>query len=448
MMINKFKKFLKQVQDDSVPTPRRCHAELVSVSIFCFIILFIYCSTANAQQLVSKPFVGHTTKNEINIWCLFKNADTVYLKNSDEQTKVFIYKKEHCFKKFLPVNCRFDALKEDQLYAVQYSFDNKTFLPLIAAKTNSDSVADFSFLAGSCAFVPTGANAAMKPGTSLSIFDRMKEDSANFMLWLGDNLYYFLDYRSYKTQLKRNIKTRLKAPVNAFLNSKQQYAIWDDHDYGSDNSDGTFKHKKSSLDVFQQFWPNPKNDVNNYYTFHQQDCQFFMLDDRYNNENDNIVLGKTQLDWLKDELLKSTAAFKFVCIGMQALNPISTLECFYKTEKEYKELIAFIKEHHISGILFLSGDRHHGELMKIKEPDLYPLYDFTTSPLTMYPIKLSKKSSEYVNPDKVEGTYFPSYNYGKISVSGESSNRKCVLELKDKEGKTRWTHEIWAKDLQ
>lgn len=152
-----------------------------------------------------------------------------------------------------------------------------------------------------------------------------------------------------------------------------------------------------------------------------------MLDDRYNNEKDKTVLGKTQLDWLKQSLLQSNATFKFICIGMQALNPVSYLECFYKTEKEYKELIAFIKEHRISGILFLSGDRHHGELMKIQEPNLYPLYDFTTSPLTMYPIKLNTKSSEYNNPNKVAGTYFPSYNYGKFQLKANQKIENAYL---------------------
>ena len=124
------------------------------------------------------------------------------------------------------------------------------------------------------------------------------------------------------------------------------------------------------------------------------------------------------------------------------------LPAHLKTEKEYKELIAFIKEHHITGILFISGDRHHAELMRIKEENLYPLYDFTTSPLTMYPVKISKKSREYENPDKVKGTYFPSYNYGKVSVTGASENRKCIIELKDKKGKVIWTREIPANELR
>lgn len=415
-----------------------------------FIVLLIQMInyTAFGQKLVSQPFIGHTTEHEINIWCMFKNTDTVFIKNSDNQTKFFIYKKEDCFRKFLPVNCKFNNLTENHTYTIQYSFNNKNFFPLITAKTGNDTINDFSFLAGSCAFIPTGFNGVIKPFTSLKIFNYMKTDSADFMLWLGDNLYYIFDYHSYKGQLKRNIKTRMKKKLSAFLHSKQHYAIWDDHDYGSNNSDGSFSAKTSSLNVFQHFWPNPQNDTFNYYTFKRKDCQFFMLDDRYNNSNDKIVLGNTQLDWLKNELLKSTATFKFIGIGMQALNPISTLECFYKTEKEYKELITFIKEHHITGIIFISGDRHHAELMRIKEDNLYPLYDFTTSPLTMYPIKISKRSSEYINPNKVEGTYFPSYNYGKISISGTPNNRKCIIELKDRKGNMVWKREISANELK
>lgn len=415
---------------------------------FIILLFQLYNYTISAQTLVSKPFVGHTSINEINIWCMFKNADSVFIKCSDEQTRLFIYHQELCYKKYLPVNCKFNALQENTSYDIQYSFDKQHFFPLTSAKTSTDSVKDFSFLAGSCAYIGTGFNRVMKPFNSLKIFNYMKKDSAHFMLWLGDNLYYLLQRHNYKAELKRNIKTRLNKKLNAFLYSKQQYAIWDDHDYGTNNSDGTYKYKTASLNIFQQFWPNPKNDTFNYYTFKQQDCQFFMLDDRYNNENENIVLGNKQLTWLEEELLRSDGTFKFICIGMQALNPLSTMECFYKTKNEYNELIRFIKEHHIPGILFISGDRHHGQLMKIEEKGLYPLYDFTTSPLTMYPVNISRRSLEYKNPAEIKGTFFPNYNYGKISIFGGNKNRKCTIELKDKKGKVVWKYEIQAENLK
>ena len=415
---------------------------LLHITLFLFIHFGVL-----SQQLVSQPFIGHTTGQEINVWCMFRKAAVVYLKIDGQPVKIFQYNKELSFRKYLPVNAHFDGLSPNHIYNIEYSFDNKQFYPLIATHTAADSIADFSFLAGSCAFIGTGFNRAIKPFNSLKIFKTMTNDTTDFMAWLGDNLYYVLQRQNYKAQLKRNIKTRLNKKLCSFLSSRQQYAIWDDHDYGTNNSDGTFKYKETSLNIFQQFWPNPKNDSFNYYTFRHQDCQFFMLDDRYNNEQENIVLGDRQLHWLENELLQSRGTFKFICIGMQALNPLSTKECFYKTDDEYKRLIAFIKEHRISGVLFISGDRHHAELMKINEPDLYPLYDFTTSPLTMYPVKIGKKSSEFINPNKLPDTYFPSYNFGKISVTGVSGQRKCRIELKNKYGTVIWAYEIPASEL-
>ncbi len=416
-------------------------------------IVLAGCSVdAFSQQLVSSSFIGHTSAEEVNIWCMFKKADSVFLQIRQSgnilSEQRFLYQKEFSYKKYLPVNARFTGLQKNNTYQVYYSTDHRQYYHLQDVHTNNDAMKDFSFLAGSCAFIGTGFNRALKPFNSLKIFRYMQQDTADMMLWLGDNLYYVLQRQHYKAQLKRNVKTRLNGKLNAFLASKQQYAIWDDHDYGTNNSDGTFKYKSSSLNVFRQFWPNPVHDSFNYYTFRREDCDFFMLDDRFYNEHDSIVLGARQLQWLKDALAASDGTFKFICIGMQALNPLSTKECFAKTKEEYEALIEFISSQHITGVVFLSGDRHHGELMCVADKVGYPLYDFTTSPITMYPVKISSKSAEHENPYRIPQTYYPSYNYGKITVTGDDGQRKCVLELKNKAGNTVWTREISAAELK
>jgi hypothetical protein len=66
---------------------------------YYFIVLlsvFQY-SIAHAQKLVSQPFTGHTSSNEITIWCMFKNVDTVYIKNSDGQVKTISFNKARKF---------------------------------------------------------------------------------------------------------------------------------------------------------------------------------------------------------------------------------------------------------------------------------------------------------------------------------------------------------------
>ncbi|MFQ5739432.1 MAG: iron-containing alcohol dehydrogenase, partial [Acidobacteriota bacterium] len=45
--------------------------------------------------------------------------------------------------------------------------------------------------------------------------------------------------------------------LQPLLRSRPQLAIWDDHDYGLNDSDRTNPVKKEALRVFQQYWANP-----------------------------------------------------------------------------------------------------------------------------------------------------------------------------------------------
>jgi alkaline phosphatase D len=50
------------------------------------------------------------------------------------------------------------------------------------------------------------------------------------------------------------------------------------------------------------------------------------------------------------------------------LNPIMPFEAFGKFPDDQKRLIDFIREPRVPGVLFVSGDRHHTELIKRVEP--------------------------------------------------------------------------------
>ena len=89
-----------------------------------------------------------------------------------------------------------------------------------------------------------------------------KDDRSKYMVWMGDNVYLLLNhdlknnYRIYK----RYIGVRKQKNMNRFLSSnKQHYATWDDHDFGPNNCDGTFKNAHLTTSAFRQFWPNPKS---------------------------------------------------------------------------------------------------------------------------------------------------------------------------------------------
>ena len=66
--------------------------------------------------------------------------------------------------------------------------------------------------------------------------------------------------------------------------------------------------------------------------FQWGDVDFFLLDNRYFRspnyltEGEKTILGKEQLEWLIDALVKSRAPFKMVAIGGQVLNTAEKYE--------------------------------------------------------------------------------------------------------------------------
>ncbi|MCB0513144.1 MAG: alkaline phosphatase D family protein [Bacteroidetes bacterium] len=422
---------------------------LKPLKIFLILGLILVPLIGNAQKLVSKPFVGAKDHQSVKVWCLFKKADTIHFTIEDEQQKIIatqskIFNKKEAFKQYFPIILNFENLTPNTKYTIQYLINHQKH-ELIQLQTEDDAIQNFSFLTGSCAFVGTSFNRMVKPFNNLKILESMAQDSANYMLWLGDNIYYIFEKNSPKRQLKRNIQVRLNKKMSTFLNSKEQYAIWDDHDYGSNNSGADFKHKNSSLNVFQQFWPNPIHEQLNYYTFQKEDVQFFMLDDRF-YKDDTLALGRQQLDWLIYHLRQSDATFKIIAIGTQALNKSGTHECLYNAKEEFDKLMLSINQYKINGIFFITGDRHFAELVKMDSIIGYPLHDFTTSPISMYPLK--KKASEIMSNPNIEGTYYNKNNYAKISFSGIGQDRKCIISLKGRNGETIWNYTILVKELQ
>jgi alkaline phosphatase D len=146
------------------------------------------------------------------------------------------------------------------------------------------------------------------------------------------------------------------------------YAIWDDHDFGPNNSDGTEANKADSLVAFKEFWANPGfGEADNpgcYFTFTRGDVQFFMLDCRYYRSPnkapvgpEKTMLGARQLEWLKRELLASKARIKILATGSE-WQTHSSDDSWKMFLDERNALFDWIEEQRIEGVILLSGDRH------------------------------------------------------------------------------------------
>jgi alkaline phosphatase D len=393
-----------------------------------------------------------------------KSVSLQYKKKGDAKTKTVIYKGQ-LGNDFNPLQITVGGLDVNTTYEYQFIIDGK----LSNAKgqfTTKDlwqyrkPVPEFSFLTGSCSYFNEPAfdrkfsdlvrldRPATPYGKDSSIFETMAKEKSAFMLWLGDAWYTReVDYNSEWGLWYRAHRDRSLPVLQNFLKSMSQYAIWDDHDYGPNDIGKNYILKEARRKVFMNYFCNSYADV-----------EIFMTDDRWWRSEDKIkdsvdgkpnpekrMLGKEQMDWLKSSLLHSPATFKIVAVGSQVLNPVSPFDKWWDFPAEYNELMNFIKEYKIRGVVFLTGDRHHSEIIKVDRPGHYPLYDITVSALTSsgYPFTSVEKN----NPYRVIG-FEQKQNYARFSFSGKLGERKMTVQYLGLKGENLGEWSVTEKELR
>lgn len=320
---------------------------------------------------------------------------------------------------------------------------------------------EFSVAFGSCAHLQ---DAFERPGSTWGadyrIYDAVAAKSPDLMLWLGDNVYFREpEWTSLEGMSARYRAYRSLPALARLLRATSHVAIWDDHDFGPDNSDGSFVGKANALAAFQRYWPNPTSGLPGTPGVFTQvsygDVDFFLLDDRfyrypnrYPRIADKAMFGAAQLDWLKRALVASNATFKIVASGGQFWNARNMgFEALHNFPAEHRALLDWITGRRIRGVVFLSGDVHYGSLLRIARPDGYPLYEFTSSPLTAG-VFTGLTEAERSNPDLVPGTLVMERNFGMLRFAGPRRGRTLNLESYDWNGTLLWRHALRAAAMR
>jgi alkaline phosphatase D len=325
---------------------------------------------------------------------------------------------------------------------------------------NPADAAELVVAIGSCHYIDH-PNPAFRGvgGGDYQVFDAIAAKRPDLMLWLGDNVYLqtpdFLDPASMAARYRQN---RAFAPLQKLLTSTAHLAILDDHDHGPNDSDGSYVLKGESQRLFQRYWPNPTYGLpgvaGSFGWARLGDVEFFLLDNRYyrypNRYPDGpekTMFGAAQLEWLKRALLGSRARLKIVAGGSQFWNRASRFEGLHAFAHEQARLADWLLERRIDGVVFVSGDRHFGELLRTERAGAYPLYEYTSSPLTASPATRID-AAERDNPDLVPGTLHGRRQFGLIRVSGPGGARRVAFEAYDSDGALLWRHEVAANDLR
>ncbi len=445
--------------------------------LFCFVIQIAALVSIAQSGLVSGPMLGQIELRSAKIWVEVKpgsTADLWYWKQGRMQEAQRIRQTTDAAQWFAPLTFTIGGLDVNTTYEYQIIAEPQATQ---RKPTRADGifttkdlwqwrkpVPDFSFLAGSCAYFnePPYDRPGRPYGGDSSIFETMAKENAAFMLWLGDNWYTReVDYFDAWGMWYRASRDRSSPVLRNFLKAMPHYAMWDDHDYGPNDIGKHFILKETAREVFSKYWANPSYGMQGqgvYSIVSYGDVDIFMMDDRWWRSADNMpdsingqpnpnkqMWGKEQMEWLKNALLYSRAPFKIIANGSQILNPVSPFDKLANCPAEYQELMSFLEANRINGVLFMSGDRHHSEVIKVDRPSQYPLYDITVSPLTSGTHRFGGPEKD--NPYRVYGLD-EKQNYGKISVTGERNKRKLTVAFFGVKGEALGEWTVSENDLK
>jgi alkaline phosphatase D len=429
------------------------------------VILFLSASSLSfsQSQLINGPMVGYSAMRESAVWVQTDGEASVSLIYYTIPTGSEAVKKYRSEPVQTSVESAYtatlvaDSLEPGRTYTYQVEvdgeildFDYPTTFKSQELWQHRTEPPNWTMAMGSCTYINEKKyDRPGKPyGGDYQIFESIFEQSPDMMLWLGDNTYLReVDWDSKSGFQHRYKHSRDVDEMRPLLGSANNYAIWDDHDYGPNNADRSYIHKNWALETFKEFWANPsygfKDEECATTMFTYNDAAFFMLDNRWfkspndRKTGDRVYLGKKQIQWLIDALVTSKATFKFVAIGGQVLNTVDKYENYATYPEERKMLIDAIFDEGIRNVIFLTGDRHKTELSKLERGD-NQIYDLTVSPLT----STAYNSVDENNENRIEGTHYGKRNFGIMKMSGPYKERKATIEIRDTDGELIWTRDI------
>jgi alkaline phosphatase D len=313
---------------------------------------------------------------------------------------------------------------------------------------------------GSCAYLNDRFSRPGPPwGGDYGIFDAIAARAPDLMLWLGDNVYFREpEWTSLEGMSARYRAYRAAPELRRLLRATSHLAVWDDHDFGPNDADGSFTMKGAALEAFKRYWANPSYGLPRlpgvFGTVALGDVDFFLLDNRFHRfpnryppVAEKAMFGAAQLEWLKQALVASRATFKVIVAGGQFWNRRNRYESFGNFPAEQRALAEWLTERKIEGVLFLSGDRHFSELLRVERPGTYPIYEFTSSPLTAGPFR-ELPADERENPEAVAGTIVTERSFGMLRFSGPRKERSVTLEAYAADGRLLWQRRIAAAELR
>jgi len=316
------------------------------------------CTTCFEQTLSHGPMIGAVTDDAANLWFRTDATRQVEVRVTDDPATVGAS---------VPVATVWPAAADDFATTVSVgglapdtewytilSVDGQPS-PVTTFSTNPTGATQFTLGFGSCSRYD-----------AQPIFDLIETHQPDAFLFIGDNHYAnSSDLGSLRQWYRWGLEIDNRAEL---MSHTPTLAIWDDHDFVGNNTDGFAPGRDDALRAFTEYWANDQYGdgitPGVFHTWEYGDIELFMIDDRYHRDVDGTLLGAAQTAWLVDQLDLSTATFKLVGSGSQWTTEGSSDSWAYYPA-DYEALMQEIADRGIEGVVLLSGDVHRSEFRRL-----------------------------------------------------------------------------------
>ena len=339
------------------------------------------CTTCYPETVTHGPMIGSVTDARARVWLRTDATRRVALHLVDESR---------------PSEAPIVA------YAYPRPGDDFTATLEVTGLASERSYRVFAEVDGMLSGAPGSFTTPPAPGTSASfrvafgscarsetqpIFGPIRATAPDLFLFVGDNHYANSDDLGSLWWFYRDA---LAIPERAaLLSATPTLAVWDDHDYVGNNTDGSAPGRATALRAFGDYWANPSAGLPDapgvFFHASWADVDFFMLDDRYERGAKGAagaeIIGDAQAAWLETALRESTATFRVIASG--SIFSQNGDETWLDYPASRSRLFDFVRDEGIPGVVLISGDIHRSHLRRIHRAAAggYDLPEVVSSPL-------------------------------------------------------------------
>lgn len=290
----------------------------------------------------------------------------------------------------------------------------------------------------------------------MEIWESIAAQNADIFCWTGDIIYPDGPWRV-NHDIDRIENHYAAMQQNEFYKLVSDHTpiigIYDDHDFGSKNGGKEYIHKSETQKLLLDFLGEPLQSVRRKqegiytsyrFTSDNHIVSIILLDTRYGYvwEGDQPhAMDAAQWKWLHQTLENDTVSTVTIIASGYAVIPTGYGEEGWYETSDRQKLLQLLEADDCKNFIFLTGDRHFGEISVLNNNENKNFVEVLSSGLTHY--------AENTNPAEKNsyrvGDKFIDRNFGLLSFHLNDSNAYVNCMIKNVTGETVRSHKLMIK---